>query len=60
MAQEGAEVIWDLDEFFEKMEINTAQNVLSLNEALKKYGNLLYEMELEGKVEIKNAKVYFK
>jgi DNA processing protein len=59
MAKEGAEVIWDLDEFFEKMEINTTQNVLSLNEALKKYGNLLYEMELEGKVEIKNAKVYF-
>jgi len=41
------------------MKINTAQNVLSLNEALKKYGNLLYEMELNGKVEIKNAKVYF-
>ena len=60
MIKEGAEVIWDLDEFFEKMQINTTQNILSLNEALKKYGNLLYEMELEGKVEIKNAKVYFK
>ena len=60
MAKEGAEVIWDLDEFFEKMQINPTQNILSLNEALKKYGNLLYEMELEGKVEIKNAKVYFK
>jgi len=55
-----AEVIWDIDEFIKSFGIEENLEVLSLNEAIKKYGNLLYEMELEGKVEIKNAKVYFK
>ena len=59
LAKEGADVIWDLEEFFKKEGVTSTQNVLSLNEALKKYGNYLYEMELEGKVEIKNGKVYF-
>jgi len=54
-----AEVIWDIDEFCKKLGIEDKSKVLSLNEALKKYGSALYEMELEGKVEIKNAKVYF-
>ena len=53
-----AEIIWDIDEFCKKLGINTDEKVLSLNEALKKYGNRLYEMELEGKAEIKNGKVY--
>ncbi|GAB6073797.1 DNA-processing protein DprA [Nautilia lithotrophica] len=54
-----AEVIWDIDEFCKSFGIEEKSNVLSLNEALQKYGSTLYEMELEGKVEIKNGKVYF-
>ncbi|MEO1923069.1 MAG: DNA-processing protein DprA [Nautiliaceae bacterium] len=54
-----AQVIWDMEEFLNSLEINEEIQHLSLNEALKKYGNILYEMELEGKVEIKNGKVYF-
>jgi DNA processing protein len=54
-----AEVIWDIDEFCHNLEIDSKEKILSLNEALKLYGNRLYEMELDGKVEIKNAKVYF-
>ncbi len=55
-----AEVIWDIDEFCKKLGIEDNKNILSLNEAIKKYGDKLYEMELEGVVEIKNAKVFFK
>jgi len=54
-----AEVIWDIDEFCENLGINSKEKILSLNEALKLYGDTLYEMELEGKVEIKNGKAYF-
>ena len=54
-----AEVIWDIDEFCRNLGIEEKNNVLTLNEALQKYGSTLYEMELEGKVEIKNGKVYF-
>jgi len=54
-----AEVIWDIDEFCERLGINSQEKIMSLNEALKTYGSMLYEMELEGKVEIKNSKVYF-
>ncbi len=54
-----AEVIWDIDEFCKNLGIKNTQNVLTLNEALKKYGSQLYEMELDGKVNIKNGKVYF-
>jgi len=54
-----AEVIWDIDEFCENLGIEKNTNILTLNEALQKYGSTLYEMELEGKVEIKNGKVYF-
>jgi len=54
-----AEVIWDIDEFCEYLGINSKEKILSLNEALKLYGDTLYEMELEGKVEIKNGKAYF-
>jgi len=59
MARNGAEVIWDIDEFLKQFELENNEKILTLNEALKKYGNTLYEMELEGKVEIKNGKVYF-
>jgi DNA processing protein len=54
-----AEIIWDIDEFCESLGINSKEKILSLNEALKLYGNRLYEMELDGNVEIKNGKVYF-
>ena len=54
-----AEVIWDIDEFCKNLGIEDNKKILNLNEALKKYGNKLYEMELEGKVSIKNGKVYF-
>jgi DNA processing protein len=54
-----AETIWDIDEFCKSLGIEENTDVLTLNEAIKKYGNTLYEMELEGKVEIKNGKVYF-
>jgi len=55
-----AEVIWDIDEFCKKLGIDSDEKILSLNEALKIYGDKLYEMELNGEVEIKNGKVYFK
>ena len=54
-----AEVIWDIDEFCKNLGIEDNKKVLNLNEALKTYGNELYEMELDGKVNIKNGKVYF-
>jgi DNA processing protein len=61
LAQNGlAEVIWDIDVFCKNLGIEETSAVLGLNEALEKYGNILYEMELEGKVEIKNGKAYFK
>jgi len=55
-----AEVIWDMDEFCKNLGIEEKTEILGLNEALQKYGSALYEMELEGKVEIKNGKAYFK
>jgi len=54
-----AEVIWDIDEFCKQMGIEDNYKVLSINEALQQFGTTLYEMELEGRVEIKNGKVYF-
>ena len=58
-AKGEAEVIWDIDEFCKNLGIEDNQKVLNLNEALKTYGNELYEMELNEKVIIKNGKVYF-
>ncbi len=55
-----AEVIWDIDEFCAALGVEATAEVLSINEALKLYGSRLYEMELNGAVEIKNANVYFK
>ncbi|GAX87380.1 DNA processing protein [Lebetimonas natsushimae] len=54
-----AEVIWDIDEFCLNLGITSKEKILTLNEALKLYGNRLYEMELNGEIEIKNGKVYF-
>ena len=54
-----AEVIWDIDEFCKNLGIEDNKKILNLNEALKKYGTQLYEMELDGRVNIKNGKVYF-
>ena len=54
-----AEVIWDIDEFCKSLGIEDNKNIISINEALKKYGDKIYEMELDGKVSIKNGKVYF-
>ena len=58
-AKSLAEVIWDIDEFCKNLGIEDDKNILSINEAIKKYGDKIYEMELEGKVSIKNGKVYF-
>ena len=58
-ATNQAEVIWDIDEFCKSLGIKNTQKILNLNEALKEYGSQLYEMELDGKVNIKNGKVYF-
>jgi DNA processing protein len=54
-----AEVIYDIDKFCNNLGINSEEKVLSLNKAIKLYGNKLYEMELNGEIEIKNGKVYF-
>ncbi len=54
-----AEVIWDIDEFCKNLGIEENEKIMNLNEALKEYGSQLYEMELDGKVNIKNGKVYF-
>ena len=54
-----AEVIWDIDEFCKSLGIEENEKIMNLNEALKEYGSQLYEMELDGKVNIKNGKVYF-
>ncbi len=54
-----AEIIWDIDEFVNNFGISNNAKIMLLSEALKKYGDKIYEMELEGKVEIKNGKVYF-
>ena len=58
-AKSLAEVIWDIDKFCKNLGIEDDKNILSINEAIKKYGDKIYEMELEGKVSIKNGKVYF-
>ena len=58
-ATNQAEVIWDIDEFCKSLGIEDNLNILTISEAIKKYGDKIYEMELEGKVIIKNGKVYF-
>ncbi len=61
-----AELITNLESFISKFgtlekskddEINVFDIPMPLNEALKLYGDRLYELELEGKIEIKNMRV---
>jgi len=54
-----AEVIWDIDEFIFSLGIEENSKIMDFNDAILKYGDKLYEMELEGVVKIKNNKVYF-
>jgi DNA processing protein len=54
-----AEIIWDIDEFIFSLGIEKKAKIMDFNEAFLVYGDKLYEMELEGKVKIKNNKVYF-
>lgn len=61
------EVIYNVDDFvntFKKIDhindeiINFCKNTVSLDVALKIYGNKIYEYELDGKLYINNLKVY--
>ena len=55
-----ADVIWDIDEFVSKLGISDKSGeILDYNEAFKIYGDKLFEMELDSKIEVKNGKVYF-
>ena len=68
LLREGnAELILDIDAFVRKFGdvveeedplLNFCQQIPSLAEAVEKFGDLVYEYELEGLVEIKNLKVY--
>ncbi len=65
-----AKPIYDVDEFISKFVDHVDQsgdkflefckNSPTLKEALLKYGDMVYEYELDGKIEIKNLKVYLK
>ena len=54
-------VIWDIKEFIHSLGITAYKNCepMDYNEAIRKYGDKLFEMELMQEIEIKNAKVYF-
>ncbi len=54
-----AEVIWDIDEFCKNLGITDESKILNYEEAYRKYGEKLFEMEILGEIEIKNGKVYF-
>ncbi len=61
-----AELITDIDKFVglfgdvkvDENSLSFFKNSPTVDEALREYGDKLYEFELEGKVEIKNLKVY--
>jgi DNA processing protein len=61
-----AKLITDIDKFVglfgevkvDENELSFFKNTPTVDEALREYGDKLYEFELEGKVEIKNLKVY--
>jgi len=61
-----AELITDIDKFVglfgevkvDENNLSFFKNTPTVDEALREYGDKLYEFELEGKVEIKNLKVY--
>jgi len=55
-----AEVIWDIDEFAKKLGITANTNqILDYNDAFRIYGDKLFEMELNGEIEIRDGKVRF-
>ena len=55
-----ADVIWDIEKFIKSLDIDKkTDEILDYNEAFRKYGDMLFEMELNGEVEIRNGKVYF-
>jgi len=55
-----AEVIWDIDEFIKNLGITkNSGEILDYNDAFRKYGDKLFEMELNGDIEVKEGKVYF-
>jgi DNA processing protein len=55
-----AEVIWDIEEFAYSLGIEENNHqVLDFNEAIRIYGDKIYEMELNGEVRIENGMVYF-
>jgi len=59
-AKNQAEVIWDIDEFIKSLGIGgNSGKILDYNEAFIIYGDKLFEMELNGEIDIKNGKVYF-
>jgi len=53
-----AKIIWDIEKFVEKLGISEKNDILNFNDALRIYGDKLYEMELEGIVKIENGKVF--
>jgi len=54
-----AEVIWDIEEFILSLGIDEEAKIIDFNDAFSIYGDKIYEMELNGEIEIKNNKVYF-
>ena len=54
------EVIKNIEEFAFSLGIDTNAKILDYNEAFELYGDKLFEMELNGEIEIKNSKVYMK
>ncbi len=67
LKESKAELIYDIDEFISRFGsivnkqdeiMEFCKNFPTLNDALKRFGDKIYEYELEGKVEIKNLKVY--
>jgi DNA processing protein len=54
------EVIWDIEEFAYSLGIDEKNNqILDVNEAMRIYGDKIYEMELNGEIRIENGMVYF-
>ncbi len=69
---ENLEIIYDIDKFISQFELSTKIDKIddpilkycatnpSYEEAIKKFGAIIYEYELEGKIEVKNLKVFVK
>ena len=55
------EVIWDIEQFLSDLKItSTLKEDMDYNEALRKYGDRLFEMELNQEIVVQNGKVIFK